>query len=177
MRLLSLALGFAHVLSVGPAHEFARIEDAVRVAIPGDLIEVFPDASAYREVAVRITKPRLTITGEGKVPIELNGAGFDYSGVGRIPRAIFQVDPGADGTSIRNFILSGAHNQSHNGAGVRINGARNVSVSRCEVLGNDMGIMSNGGQAGADASDQSFIDCHIHHNGDAADPGYNHNLY
>lgn len=103
----------------------------------------------------------------------LSGKGFDYSGEGRTPRAIVQFNPGADGCVLEGFELTGAHNGSHNGAGVRINNVADVVVRACDIHGNDMGIMS----AGEGAKNQRIERCTIHHNGDEDEPGYNHNLY
>lgn len=54
--------GAARVLRVGPGRDFSGITDAVRVAKPGDCIEVA--AGEYRE-AIRVTTPGLTIVAEG----------------------------------------------------------------------------------------------------------------
>ena len=40
-----------------------------------------------------------------------------------------------------------------------------------------MGAMSNGDGSLDKGLDQQFERCEIHHNGDLAQPGYNHNLY
>lgn len=166
------ALFASQTLRVGAGQPFSRIEDAVASAKPGDRIEVL--AGEYPKTGVRVTTSGLTIQATGKVI--LDGKGFDYSGNGRVPRAIFQID--ADNVSIAGFDLRGAHNESHNGAGIRINAARRATVTDCDIHENDMGIMSNGiandPTAGAD---QSIERCHIHHNGDPGEPGQNHNLY
>ena len=94
-----------------------------------------------------------------------------------MPRAIFQFNPEATGCRLEGFELSGAHNESHNGAGVRINQADHVTIHDCSIHDNDMGIMSNGNGSLASAVDQRIEHCAIHHNGDLARPGYNHNLY
>ena len=175
---IALVVAIGNVLRVGPDREFARIEDAVRAAAAGDTIAVYPSPGGYRRVALRITTAHLTLVGEGPVPVTLNGRGFDYSGVGAVPRAIVQIDRGGQGAILRNFELTGAHNDSHNGAGIRINAARNVTVEACDISHNDMGVMSSGTtDPEADGANQVLQDCHIHHNGDTADPGYNHNLY
>jgi hypothetical protein len=109
--------------------------------------------------------------------VALSGKGFDYSGVGRTPRAMFQFNRGTDGCVLENFELEGAHNNSHNGAGVRINQANDVTVRNCEIHGNDMGVMSNGDGSLGTGTNQRFENCIIHHNGDPAEPGFNHNLY
>jgi hypothetical protein len=173
-----LAVFRASVLTVGDGQQFDRIEDAVKAARSGDTIEVHSRANGYVGCAVIIRISGLHFVGTGEERVVLDGSGFDFSGVGPIPRAIFQVDPGADGVTIEHFELRGAHNESHNGAGVRVNAAKNVSVLDCDIHGNDMGVMSNGVVGDATAgSGQLFDHCHIHHNGDAKDPGYNHNLY
>ena len=164
-------------LAVGDGKSFARIEDAVMVAQPGDEIDVYPKASGYANTAVLIRTPGLKIIGKGE-RILLDGSQFDYSGAGSVPRAIFQIDPNANGVTIENFELTGAHNHSYNGAGIRINAAKQVSIRGCDIHDNDMGIMSNGTEGDPHAGEDQLIDhCEIHENGNAADPGYNHNLY
>ncbi|GAB6166727.1 hypothetical protein JCM19992_27270 [Thermostilla marina] len=172
----------AEVLQVGPGRAFARIEDAVTAANPGDVIEVYAleNNEPYETPAVLVRKPKLTIRGipaAGRRYVPISGKGFEYSGRGSTPRAIFQFDPGADGCTLAGFSLSGAHNHSHNGAGVRINQANDVTIRDCEIHHNDMGIMSNGDGTLRRGRSQRIIQCHIHHNGDFEHPGYNHNLY
>lgn len=164
-----------NLLTVGAGQMYARIEVAVDAAHPGDVIEVYP--GNYSDTAVLVNKP-LTIRGVGDKPVHIDGGKFDYSGVGKVPRAIFQIDPEASGTKIERFELTGAHNASYNGAGVRINCANNVTIKECDIHGNDMGIMSNG-RVGDDnaGKDQLIEHCLIHANGNSSDPGYNHNLY
>jgi hypothetical protein len=55
--------------------------------------------------------------------------------------------------------------------------ANGVSVLDCEIRGNDMGVMSNGDGTDRTGRDLRIERCRIHHNGDPADPGFNHNLY
>ena len=153
----------------------ASLEEAVARAAPGDTIVV--RVASLDRVAVRVTQPRVTIRADGTNRVALHGEGFDYSGRGPVPRAIVQFDPGADGCTLEGFALSGAHNESHNGAGVRINQANDVTIRNCEIHGNDMGIMSGGDGTTNTARGQTIVSCEIHHNGDRADPGYNHNLY
>jgi len=173
-----LAARAAAVISVGDGKTYPTIGQALAVAKPGDTIEVYPKDAGYEQVALRITTPRLTIRGVGPKRIILGGQGFDYSGVGSIPRAIVQLDPGADQTTIQHFELVDAHNDSYNGAGVRINQANRVIVRDCDIHDCDMGIMSNGKDGDPKAaSDQDIDSCVIHENGSRKDPGYNHNLY
>lgn len=172
----------AATLEVGPGRRFARIEEANRNARPGDVVLIFPlkDGAAYEAVAVYVDKKQLTFRGvlsKDGARVSVSGKGFDYSGVGRTPRAIFQFNRGADGCVLENLELSGAHNDSHNGAGVRISQANDVTVRNCDIHNNDMGVMSNGDKSLASAVNQRFEFCLIHHNGDPGEPGYNHNLY
>ena len=160
------------VLRVGPGAPYARIEDAVTAARAGDTIEVA--AGAYPRTAVRITVPGLTFVAKGHVL--LDGKGFDYSGAGATPRAVFQIE--ADGVTISGFEIVGTHNPTHNGAAVRIDAARRATIRDCDLHGNDMGAMSNGRAGDPRAGeDQTFERCHVHHNGDPGEPGQNHNLY
>jgi len=170
------------VLNVGPDRTYERIERAYKNASPGDTIRVHPknDNAPYRKVAVNVTKKNITFRAvpyREKHRVPINGEGFNYSGRMPIPRAIFQFNPQADGGVIEGFKLYGASNNSHNGAGVRINQANHVTIRDCEITGNDMGIMSGGRDLGATGVNQRIVGCRIHHNGTAEDPGYNHNLY
>jgi hypothetical protein len=180
--LLMVATASAATLEVGPGKRFARIEDANAQAQPGDVILVYPlaDGQPYRQTAVFVRQPRLTfraVPEEGSSGVKIDGSGFDYSGRGSTPRAIFQFNPGTDHCVLEGFELTGASNGSHNGAGVRINQANHVTIRHCSIHGNDMGIMSNGDGSLDRGVDQWIEFCRIHHNGSTADPGYNHNLY
>ena len=119
-------------LSVGPGKDFARIEQALASAQSGDTILVFPqpDNKPYERPAIYVTKARLTIRSAAPAGqrVPLCGDGFDYSGRGSVPRAIFQFNRGANGCVLEGFELYGAHNDSHNGAGVRINQANDIVV-------------------------------------------------
>lgn len=171
----------ADVLTVGAGKTFPTIEAANAAARPNDVIEVYPadGDGVYRSPAVYVTTSGLRFIAKpadaGR--IVLDGDVFDYSGRGSTPRAIFQVNLGADDVVIDGFELRGASNTSHNAAGVRINQANRVTVRRCDIHDNQMGVMSNGAADGSTAIDQLIESCTIHHNGDANDPGYNHNLY
>ena len=101
----------------------------------------------------------------------LERQGLRLLGRGPVPRAIFQFDPQADGCVLEGFELFDAHNDEHNGAGVRINQANDVTVRNCEIHDNDMGIMSNGNGTTAKAGvNQRIEGCLIHSNGNAEGP-------
>jgi len=172
------AVAHAAELNVGPHQPFAQIADALARAQPGDVLSIhpLPNATPYVQVALNITRPRITLRSAGGRVI-LSGQGGDQSGRGAVPRAIVQFSPGAEGGVLAGFELTGAHNGSHNGAGVRINQANDVTIRDCVIHHNDMGIMSNGDGTPRTANQQLIENCLIHSNGDAAEPGYNHNLY
>lgn len=176
------ACAAAATLEVGPGKRFARIEQANAKAADGDVILVHPREGhkAYEKVAVYVRGKNITFraaAAKGKQRVKISGKGFDYSGRGSTPRAIFQFNRGTDGCTLEGFELFGAHNSSHNGAGVRINQANHVTIRNCEIHHNDMGIMSNGDGTTKAGAAQRIEHCLIHHNGDFAHPGYNHNLY
>ena len=178
--IISMGAGAAE-LPVGPGKKFARIEAAAAAASAGDTVLVFPSANrkGYEKVALYLTTPDLTIraAAENGKRVSLSGTEFDYSGRNFIPRAIVQFNKNAGGCVLEGFEISGAHNGSHNGAGVRINQADNVTIRNCDIHNNDMGVMSNGDDSPNCATNQLIENCLIHHNGDRSEPGYNHNLY
>ena len=172
----------AETLEVGPGKAYPDILSALARARPGDVILVHPldGGKAYERPAVLVRKPAVTFkaqAGKDGRRVRLDGGGYDYSGRGSVPRAIFQFDPGADGCVLEGFELFGAHNDSHNGAGLRINQANNVTIRDCEIHGCDMGIMSNGNGTPRSAVNQRIERCLIHSNGTQKEPGQNHNLY
>lgn len=170
----------AATLEVGAGKSCGRIEDALALAAPGDQIVVFARAAnaPYEKVALQIKMPRLTIrAADAQSFIKLDGTGFDYSGAGPTPRAIVQFNAGADGCVLEGFELANARNDSCNGAGVRINQANDITIRRCKIHDNDMGIMSNGAVAAHSGANQLIEGCTITDNGTGKQPGYNHNLY
>ena len=182
IALMLCACAAAATLEVGPGKRFERIEQANAKAADGDVILVHPreGGKAYEKVAVYVRRKNITFraaTAKDKQRVKISGKGFDYSGRGSTPRAIFQFNRGTDGCTLDGFELFGAHNSSHNGAGVRINQANHVTIRNCEIHHNDMGIMSNGDGTTKAGAGQRIEHCLIHHNGDFRHPGYNHNLY
>ncbi len=169
-------------LTVGAGMKFATIEAANAAAAPGDTIEVYPAEGdgVYRRPAVYVTKQGLRFIAKASNGrrIVLDGDGFDYNGVGLTPRAIFQVNLGADDVLIEGFELRRARNGSHNGAGVRINQAARVTVRNCDIHHNQMGVMSNGARGDPTAAADQLIEyCIVHENGEPKHPGFNHNFY
>ena len=167
-------------LEVGQGKTFDSIEKAVAAARLGDEVIVFarPGNQPYAKVAVMVRTPNLSIHGsDASGLVKIDGTGFDYSGVGAVPRAIFQFDPAANHCTLEGFDLTGSHNDSCNGAGVRINAANDVTIRRCVISGNDMGIMSNGQVRDSTGAGQLIEQCLIQKNGNEKRAGYNHNLY
>ncbi len=188
LSLLALASPLAAAtLDVGPGQPYARLEDALAKASAGDIILVYPkpNNAPYEKTALLVKTPRLTIRAAAErnagTPreslVKLDGTGFNYSGAGSVPRAIAQFNPGSDGCTLESFDLANARNDSNNGAGVRINQANDITIRRCLIHHNDMGIMSNGQLAQNSAANQLIEGCTIADNGSEKDPGYNHNLY
>jgi len=173
---LVVATAQAAELSVGPGKAYATTADALAKAQSGDTISVYPQADnkPYAQVAIMVRKDRITFKAIPTKPgqrVALSGTGFDYSGAWPVPRAMFQFDPQASGCVLEGFELCDAHNDSHNGAGVRINQANNVTIRDCEIHGCDMGIMSNGDHTPKTAVNQRIESCLIHHNGSEKEPG------
>jgi hypothetical protein len=171
----------AAIREVGPGKTYTRIEAAYQAANAGDSILVYPQSggAVYDSVAVFLTKRKLAVLGIAAAGqrVLLHGDGFDYSGSGSVPRAMFQFNPGADSCAVENFEISGCHNASYNGAAFRINQVNNITIRNCHVHDNDMGVMSNGTVAANSAAHQLIENCIVHDNGNTADPGYNHNFY
>lgn len=166
----------AEVLTVGPDQRFARPEAALAAARPGDTIEIVAPADielVFDRAALLVTTSGLTLRASGRVV--LDGAGFEYSGEGKVPRAIVQVEPAARGVTIEGIVFRNAHNETGNGAGVRVNGANGVTVRACEIFACDMGVMSGGGPG--QGAGQRYEDCLVHNNGSATMSGFSHNLY
>ena len=176
------AAASAATLEVGPGKQFDRIEPAVAAAKPGDVIEVHPrrNGLAYERVALSVNKPRLTIRAAGVQAgerVTLSGKGYEYSGRGSVPRAIVQFNRGADHGVLEGFELTDASNRTNNGAGVRINQANHVTIRKCDIHHNDVGIFSNGDGTSKAGVNQLIEQCEIHHNNGHGLSGFNHNLY
>ena len=183
ITLLALT-AYGETLHVGSGQAYSRIEHAVKAAKPGAKIIVhpLPNGVAYKEVKLMIDKPNLTIQAANpNDPIVLDGDGVNYTGAGSTPRAIVQFCAHGSGGTLDGFILCNAHNDTHNAAGVRISQANDVTITRCSIHDNDMGIMSDGRAGRKDAeplgANQLITHCRITDNGAEEEPGYNHNLY
>ncbi|MGR9044552.1 MAG: hypothetical protein ACU83N_04595 [Gammaproteobacteria bacterium] len=188
-RLTSLVLlvGVAHLaeaknLAVGPGQSFTDIGQALTNAVSGDTILVYPkpDNQPYERVALYLSKPRIAIKavrGNRKERIPLSGRDYNYSGWGMTPRAIVQFSRGSDGSYLEGFELYDAHNDTGNGAGVRIDKANDITIRDCTIHDNDMGIMSNGDGTTRQGVNQRIEGSLIYANGAIDPPRFGHNLY
>ena len=126
-------------LRVGTGQAYATPCDAVAAASPNDVIEI--DAGSYTD-SCAITVAGLTLRGvSGQPKIDLSGTDHpaQYKG-------IYVVD--ADGVTIENLELTGAHisaDNGDNGAGIRVEAA-DLTVRGCNIHDNQNGIL--GGTSG-----------------------------
>jgi|GEM_PF-500614 len=139
--------------------------------LPGDVVEV--DPGTYVDAC------QLTASGTAAAPIVLRGlpgpmpvfdaTGVDLSGVGSIPRAIFQFTGGSYWV-VQHLELKNASNSSSNGAAFRATaGSHDILIEDVSVHDCQDGFMSDGvATVTIQASD-------VFHNG--AGDGYSHNLY
>ncbi|HZP82896.1 MAG TPA: hypothetical protein VFB21_14750 [Chthonomonadaceae bacterium] len=106
--LVACGPSYGAVLTVGASRQYVRIEEAYAAAQPGDTIAIYPAVGdgIYRQPALRVSKPRLQFVGQGARPVILDGEGFEYSGIGPIPRAILQVEPDAQGVVIARDLIA-----------------------------------------------------------------------
>ena len=171
----------ADILTVGPGYTYSTINAAYTAASSDDSILVYPQAGGtpYSQPALNIYKANISIIGQAPNGdrIQLDGSGYNYSGAGSIPRAMFQFNSGGDGGRVANFEISNCRNNSYNGAAVRINQANNIVIENCNVHNCDMGFMSNGSVSSGTATNQLIKNCLVHDNGSTLHLGYSHNFY
>jgi len=159
----------AATYQVGPTRTFHTVGTLPTLA-PGDVVEI--DPATYNEVK------RWTISGTAANPIIVRGVGgtrpiFDATnqvvdGALPHPRAVFQVE--ANYVRLENLEFRNARN-GDNGAGIRVTGGNNVTVTNCRITFCDMGIMSdNDSNLVIEASE-------IASNGTALFDGFSHNFY
>ena len=179
--LLMGTAAWAGELTVGPGKAFPTLEHAYDAAKSGDTILVYPQPGnkPYEKTALNVNKKIYfkAVLGSDNKRIPLSGTGFNYSGANHVPRAIVQINLDGSGTIVEGFELSGARNDSFNGAGIRINAGNDVTIRNCEIHDNDDGLMSNGEVKDKTAMNQRVENCYVHGNGNRKDNGQNHNFY
>ena len=133
---LGLALGLpahAETLLVGPDGAQQRLEDALRMARDGDVIEVLP--GTYRGVRVVLENRRLTLRGVGdKKPV------FDGEGKPTASHALVLVRGGE--VLLENIELRGARANDGEGAGVLLEGGR-LKLKACAFYDNENSLVTN----------------------------------
>ncbi len=139
---------------------------------PGDVVEV-RSPLIHETVNLRDSgapgKP-IVVRGVGETRPVIDGVWLDCSGDGNVPRAVLQVS--GDHVHIENLEIRNGRNRTWNGAGIRITGASDTTISGCRITSCDMGVMSDG-------NDLLKVEaCEIAHNGNRRHfNGYSHNLY
>ena len=130
------------------------------------------EPGVYRE-AVKVAangepdRPILII-GVGKTRPVFDADGLSVTGVGSIPRAIFQIE--GSHIVIDNLEFKNARN-GDNGAGIRLNQSESVAIRNCYIHHCDMGIQ------GGDRKTALIEDCEVAFNGTPEYNGYSHNFY
>lgn len=152
------------ILRVGPGRPFALPSEAARVARDGALVEIH-GGDYLGDVAVW-DQDDLTLRGVGARP-HLRAGGKAAEG-----KAIWVIK--GDRVTVENLELSGARVPSHNGAGIRAEGA-GLTIRGCRLHHNEMGLLTNPSPNGVVLIEDSEID---HNTTDTGRHGrLGHNLY
>ena len=139
-------------LRVGAGQPFARMADALRQAVDGDIIEVLP--GTYAGDVAMITQRRLSIVGLG--PGGAERPQFIADGRHAEGKAIWVVRDGD--IRIHNIAFLGARVPDGNGAGIRFQRGR-LQLQRCSFVDNQMGLLTGNDTASSlEISDCEFAD-------------------
>jgi hypothetical protein len=131
------------ILTVGPGMTYALPSEAARAAKAGNMIRIFP--GTYTDCA-KWDANGLVIEGAGPNVVVANKVCDD--------KGIF-ITRGNDIT-IRNITFKSASAYSHNGAGIRAEGA-NLTVEDSRFIDNEDGILSTGNAASTIVIRSSFF--------------------
>ena len=88
----------AATLNVGPTQPFKTIQAAYARAAPGDtiLVQALAQGESYKQEALQVRKPRIHFkSASSDQRVRIDASGFNYSGRGSTPRAVFQFNPEA----------------------------------------------------------------------------------
>jgi hypothetical protein len=135
--------GSDNILTVGPGKTYALPSDAARAAKQGDIIRIFP--GLYTDCA------RWEANG---LVIEGVGAGVVIAEKICNDKGLF-ITKGRDIT-VRNITFMSAHGSSHNGSGIRAEGA-NLTVEASRFIDNEDGILSGDGAGSAIVIKNSYF--------------------
>ena len=116
------------ILTVGPGKAYALPSEAIRAALPGATIRIFP--GTYADCA--------TLEVDGLV-IEGAGPNVVLQGKTCAGKGIFVIV--GNGITIRNITFASARAPAHNGSGIRSEGA-NLTVEDSRFIGNEDGILT-----------------------------------
>lgn len=171
MVLATVAGSAAHAATyaVGSTRANPTIASVVALVRPGDVVEI--DPGTYRE-AVRWTGGSLAggaivVRGVGARPV-IDGTGVSLTGVGPVPRALFQVE--GDNFVFENLAFQNADN-GQNAAAIRVLNARRTAIRQVFIVACNMGVMSSG-------NDDLLIErSEFVGNGTPSFNGFSHNLY
>jgi hypothetical protein len=149
----------AAILSVGPGKQFQTPCQAIRMAHPGDVIEI--DATTYTGDVCFWNTNNLTLRGVGGRPVLVaGGASIQGKGIWAI---------GAVNTTVENIEFRGARGLAKNAAGIWHEG-KNITIRHCVFRDNQNGVM------GSNISQDTVIEhSEFAHNGNK--DGYSHNVY
>jgi nitrous oxidase accessory protein NosD len=152
------------ILQVGPGRPFPRPSAAARVARDGAAVEIY--AGDYEGDVAVWRQNDLTLRGVGERP-RLRAAGKAAEG-----KAIWVIK--GDRVTVENLELSGTRVPSHNGAGIRAEGA-GLTIRGCRLHHNEMGLLTNPSPNSVVVIEDSEID----HNTTDTDRhgGLGHNIY
>lgn len=152
------------VLFVGPGRQYERPSDAARAARDGALVEIA--AGDYVGDVVVWHQNDLTLRGVGLRP-HLRAGGKAAEG-----KAIWVIK--GDRVTVENLEFSGARVPSHNGAGIRAEGA-GLTIRNSRLHHNEMGLLTNPSPDGFVVIEKSEFD---HNRADTAYHGkLGHNIY
>lgn len=165
--LLSIQLLFSKNWQIGPSRTYTACHQIMNLVSNGDTVEI--DYAKYSNVTQTTwNKNNLYITGVGARPtLEAGSTILNDMSNGK---GIFVVS--GSNVKINNIEFTNAKVQSHNGAGIRQEGA-NLHITNCKFDGNEMGIL-----AGNISNCKTTIEfCEFLNGGSTADPGFQHNIY
>jgi ferric-dicitrate binding protein FerR (iron transport regulator) len=159
---------WGRLLRVGPGEAIPALAQLPALA-PGDVVELA--AGSYREARRWIESGTalcpIVVRAEKGAKVLIDGTGVDVSGVGAVPRALFQLE----GAHMRIEGIAFAHAANHrNGAGVRLLTAKDIAIVGCTFSECDDGICGEGDGIRIEA-------CRISACGTAEHEGYCHDCF
>lgn len=174
LLVLIAPLASAAVYDVGSGYSFTSLSSVLPSLQAGDTVNVHP--GTYDEIDTiscsgTVSQP-ITIRGVGVSRPVFDAMGLNPSGVGSVPRGVFEIR--GDNLVIQNLEFRNADNGS-NGAGIRIREdlVNNCTISNIKSTYNNMGIQGGvraGGRLVVAGSEVAF-------NGTSSYNGFSHNFY